>query len=170
MRTRAPVEVAPSPPVWTSEPSWRESSVSLAMASRSACGGDPWFSAAFTIERNRMYDSPRGSGFDAGLVPRALPMRRARGLAIDRGRPHRPARARDAFPPVAARCRHGATIPRSSRRRWGARRYAGPHGVRRRHGGAGVVTLRSRRGAAGGTLAGLRSDPHREGVLAWVLR
>jgi len=55
-----------------------------------------------------MYYSPRGSGFDAGLVPRALPMRRARGIAIDRGRPHRPARARDAFPPVAVRCRHGA--------------------------------------------------------------
>src|SRR2546422_10730059 len=32
----------------------------------------------------------------------------------------------------------------------GARRYAGPHGVRRRQGGSGVVTLRSRRGAAGG--------------------
>src|SRR5213078_4549278 len=97
MRTRAPVKVPESPPVWTSEPSLRESSVSLAMASRSACGGGPWFSAAFTIERNRMYYSPRGSGFDAGLVPRALPMRRARGLAIDRGRPYRPARARDAF-------------------------------------------------------------------------
>src|SRR5213595_1788481 len=147
MRTRAPVKVPESPPVWTSEPSLRESSVSLAMASRSACGGGPWFSAAFTIERNRMYYSPRGSGFDAGLVPRALPMRRARGLAIDRGRPHRPARARDAFPPVAARCRHGAAS-----------------------GGSGVVTLRSRRGAAGGTLGGLRSDPHREGVLAWLLR
>src|SRR5438132_9245653 len=52
----------------------------------------------------------------------------------------------------------------------GARRYAGPHGVRRRHGGSGVVTLRSRRGAAGGTLAGLRSDPRREGVLAWLPR
>src|SRR5205823_13586484 len=51
-----------------------------------------------------------------------------------------------------------------------ARRYAGPHGVRRRHGGSGVVTLRSRRGAAGGTLAGLRSDPHREGVLARLPR
>src|SRR5438128_2775274 len=96
MRTRAPVKVPESPPVWTSEPSLRESSVSLAMASRSACGGGPWFSAAFTIERNRMYYSPRVSGFDTGLVPRALPMRRARGLAIDRGLPHRPARARDA--------------------------------------------------------------------------
>src|SRR5438445_11985717 len=104
MRTRAPVEVAPSPPVWTSEPSLRESSVSLAMASRSACGGDPWFSAAFTIERNLMYDSPRGSGFDAGLVLRAIPMQRVKGLAIDRLRPHRPGRERDAFPPHAARC------------------------------------------------------------------
>src|SRR5881392_1148625 len=142
-----------------------------AMASRSACGGGPWFSAAFTIERNRMYYSPRGSGFDAGLVPRALPMRRARGLAIDRGRPHRPARARDAFPPVAARCRHGATIPRSSRRRLGV--HVATLGRTASAVGMEVQELSHfgvRRGAAGGTLAGLRSDPHREGVLAWLLR
>src|SRR2546425_8359420 len=53
-RTRAPVELADSPPVWIREPSLRESSVSLAMASMSAWGGGPWLSADFTIDRKRM--------------------------------------------------------------------------------------------------------------------
>src|SRR2546422_7702568 len=47
-----------------------ESSVSLAMASRSACGGGPWFSAAFTIERNCMACvSPRRFGFGTRREP-----------------------------------------------------------------------------------------------------
>jgi hypothetical protein len=38
MRTRTPVELAESPPIWINEPSLRESAVTLAMASRSARG------------------------------------------------------------------------------------------------------------------------------------
>src|SRR5256886_4887646 len=44
-----------------------------------------------------------------------------------------------------------------------ARRYAGPHRVRPRHGGSGVVTLRRRPGAAGGTSTWLPCGPPPEG-------
>src|SRR5690242_5493432 len=53
IRMRTAVPVVPSPPVETTDPSLRESSVSFPMASSSAWGGAPWFSADFTIERNR---------------------------------------------------------------------------------------------------------------------
>src|SRR2546425_12840900 len=65
-RRCAPVELADSPPVWIREPSRRESSVSLAMASMSACGGGPWFSADFTIERNRMAYLPAAFWISGG--------------------------------------------------------------------------------------------------------
>src|ERR1051325_5843058 len=81
---RAPFVLAASPPVWTSEPSLMESSVSLPMASRSAWGGGPWFSADFTIDRNGMDSPPAPSGFGCGAGPVPAPWKRQRrGRGID---------------------------------------------------------------------------------------
>jgi len=41
LRTRTPLELAPRPPLWSSEPFRSESAVSLAIASWSACGAGP---------------------------------------------------------------------------------------------------------------------------------
>src|SRR5260370_6024076 len=71
--TRKPLALAPRPPVWISEPSLSESAMSLPIASWSACGTGPWFSADFTIDMNGMLTSPPPGGPAPGTPPFPAP-------------------------------------------------------------------------------------------------